>query len=220
MLAVGIVDQHHREAQRTGPVHRLQTENAGGSLLAASDYTGNQMTELCVHQIDKVSTVINYQIRPLLKHFSYMGFIFFRSGAIPGEYIEPPVHEGGRNIVLCGKRVAARDIHLRSTGGQSLAQVCRLGFQMHGKGDFQPLERLLLRKFALQSVQKRHMVPHPVNLEPSLRPQFGISYFTCHDVLIILPTANLESCRDLSKFLEKYRPGKIYKKKGGPLCHC
>ena len=52
---------------------------------------------------------------------------------------------GNRDVVLGGKRIAACDVHFRSSLRENLAEMCRLGLKMYRKRYFLACERLCLK---------------------------------------------------------------------------
>ena len=51
---------------------------------------------------------------------------------------------------------------------------------MDGEGHFQAGERAFGAEFSFQTVQQRHMMPHPLNLERAVGPQLKIADFAFH----------------------------------------
>ena len=123
-----------------------------------------------MHQVDKVSAVVYYDIRSRFQHFPDMGAVLLLRGPVPCEHVESFMHKGSCHIVLCGQRIAARDIHFGSSCSQSLAQICCLGLKVHGKGDFQSAEWFFQGEFLFKSVEKGHVMTHPVDFQPALWP--------------------------------------------------
>ena len=190
MLAGGVVHEHHRESQPPFTVHRLKAEDSGRGLLAAADDVRNQFWIVLVDHRDKVSPIVNDDVRATLDDTPDAVLIFLGSRPVDSEYVQPLVHKGRGHIVLRGKRVAAGDIHLGTALGQHLAKMRRLGLQMHGKGDLQPLERLSLLKLLLQTFKQRHMMPYPFYLQLPAFPELRVTYLT-HQCKIY---CNIQKC--------------------------
>ena len=163
MLAVCIVHEHHRELERLRLVELDKAENACGGLLTTSDDIRDKMPVFCMHEVDKVSSVIDDDVRSHLENPSDVLLIFLRCGIIPCEHIQARMHESGSDIVLGRKRVASGYIHLGSAGCEHLAEVRCLRLKMHREGDLQPLERECVSELFLESVKERHMMLHPVD---------------------------------------------------------
>ena len=180
MLAVSIVDKHHRETQSLGVIELHQAEDTGGGFLAASDHIGNEVCIFSVHEVYKIAAVIDDDMRSHLQHSADMGFVFLRSGIIPCEYIETCMNEGRSYVILGRERVASCYIHLGSACCENLAEVGCLGFKMDGKCDLLSLEREGLTEFFFQSVEERHVMPYPFNLKSAFLPKVYVSYFACH----------------------------------------
>ena len=180
MLAVCIVHEHHRELERLRLVELHKAEDACGGLLTTSDDIRNEMGVFCMHKVDKVSSVIDDDVRSHFENPSDVLLIFMRCGIIPCEHIQARMHESGSDIVLGRKRVASGHIHLGSAGCEHLAEVRRLRLEMHREGYLQSLERERFSELFLESVKERHMMLHPVNFESSVLPKLRNSYFACH----------------------------------------
>ena len=178
MLAGGVVHKHHRESQPPFTVHRLQTEDSGRGLLAPADDIRDQLRIVLVDHSHKISPIIDDDVRAALDDTPDAVLIFLGSRPVNSKDVQSLVHKGGSHIILRRKRIAARDIHLRPALGQHLAKMRRLGLQMHGKGHFQPLERLSLLKLLLQTFKQRHMMPYPFYLQLPAFPELRVTYLT------------------------------------------
>ena len=141
MLAVGIVDEHHREEELLLGVEGDEAVYACGGLLAAAYDVRNELGELAVDAGNQVASIVDDDVRADFKHAADVGLILLGSGSVPGEDIQTRVVEGCRNVVLGGEGIAAGDVHLRTAGGEHLAKVGRLGLKVYGQGYFQALER-------------------------------------------------------------------------------
>ena len=131
MLAVSIIDKHHRELKFLRIVQLDKSENTGCSLLAASDHSWNQIPVLSVHEIDKISAVIDDDVRTHLEDSSDMCLILLRSSIIPCEDIETGLNESRCHIVLSRERVASCNVHFCTTGCKNLAKICGLGLKVN-----------------------------------------------------------------------------------------
>ena len=178
VLAGGVVHKHHRESQPPFTVHRLQTEDSGRGFLAAADDIRNQFRIVPVDHRHEVSAVIYDDVRAAFYDTPDAVLIFLGSRPVDSEDVQSFMHKSRGDIVLSGKRVAPGDVHLRPSFGQHLAKMSRLGLQMHGKSHFQPLERLGLLKFLLQTIKQRHMMPYPFYLQLSAFPELRVAYLT------------------------------------------
>ena len=180
MLAVSIVDKHHRELQGARLVELNQAKDSCRGLLTASDHAGDQILILRMHQVHQVAAIVYDDVRPHFQNPSDVLLILLRRSVIPREHIQSGLHEGCRNVVLSRKRVASRHIHLGSTSSENLAEVCCLGLKMHRKSHLESLERESGLELLFQSVQKRHMMSYPVYFQPAVLPKLRISDFACH----------------------------------------
>ena len=77
MLAVRIVHEHHRELQLLLLVHGLKPQNTGGGLFASAYHIGNQLSVFGMNHIDKVSAIINDNVRADFDHAPDALHIFF-----------------------------------------------------------------------------------------------------------------------------------------------
>ena len=102
---------------------------------------------------DQVSAVVYDHVRPHFQHPADIFKILLFGTAVDGEDIKAFVHQRCGHVVLGAQRVGAGDVHFCPAGGQYLAQMRRLGFQVHAEGHLQTLERLGLFKVLLNTVQ-------------------------------------------------------------------
>ena len=170
MLAVCVIDQHHGELQLAGGVHGPQAQDAGSGFLAAANYVLKQLGVFVMQGGYQVSPVVNDDVGANLQHFPDIIEILFLVTAVYGKHVQSFVNQGGGYVVLGAQRVGAGDVHLGATGGQHLAEVGRLGLQMHAQGHLEALERLRFLKILLNAVQERHMGAHPAKFELAAFP--------------------------------------------------
>ena len=138
-----------------------------------------------MHKIHKVASIINDDIRPHFKDTTDMCLILLCGGIVPRENIQSGLNQGCSNVILSGKRIASRDIHLSSSCRQDLAKICSLGFKMNRERHLQPLERLRGLELLFQRIQKRHVMSYPINFKSAFRPELLISYFACHIFFVL-----------------------------------
>ena len=105
VLAVGLVDHDHREAQLMVLRHDPEPVYAGGRLLAAADDAGDEPGVLCVHEVDKVAAVIDYDVGADLEHSAEAVFIFLHRAAVACEDLHAAVSERRSDVVLRRERV-------------------------------------------------------------------------------------------------------------------
>ena len=163
VLAVGLVDHHHGEAQLPGLVHGPQAVDAGGGLLTAADHPGDQVAVFGVHQVDEVAAVVDDDVGAMLEHAAETGLVFLHGAAVMGIDLDPARSHRRGNIILGGQRVAARDVHLGPALFQHAAEIGRFGLHMHRQRDLQPRKGLFLRKSFLDPAQGRHVPFYPVD---------------------------------------------------------
>ena len=183
MLAVCIVDKHHRELQSLRIVELHESEDTCCGLLATSDYVRNEVSILSVHEVYKVSAIVYDDVRSDLKHAADMSLILLRSCIIPCEYIQTCLDKSCCYVILSRKRIASGHIHLCSTRCEHLAQVSCLCLKVDRESHLKSLERKCSLELFLESVKNRHVVPYPIDLEPAVRPELNVSDFACHIVV-------------------------------------
>ena len=164
VLAVGVVDHDHREAQRPGAVHDAQTVDTGRCLLTAADDLRDKVRELRVHQMHQVAAVINDDVRADGEHAAQMRLIFLVRAAVDSVHIHSLCRQRRSNIVLCRQRIRSGDVHLSTAHFEHTAEIRGLGFQMHRQCDLETGKRLLARKIAADIAQNRHMCFYPADL--------------------------------------------------------
>ena len=154
--------------------------------LASSYHFRDQLRIIIMNHRDKVTSVVNNDIRSRLNHPTNSTFIFLRGGSVNGENIQSFVDQGCRDIILCGKGITAGDEHLGSTVGENLAKTSGLGLKMDRKSHLQPGERLGVKEFLIKTPQQRHVVPYPVDFKLPALPLSGVPYLTFdHDFFIL-----------------------------------
>ena len=164
MLAVGVVDHDHREAQRPGTIHDTQAVDAGRRLLAAADDLRDEICELRMHQMHQVTAVINDDVRGDGEYAAQMRLILLVRAAVDCVHIHSLCRQRCSDIVLRRQRIRAGDVHLCAAHFEYAAEIRGLGLQMHGQRDPESGKRLLARKIAADVAQNRHMCFYPANL--------------------------------------------------------
>ena len=183
MFASRVVHEHHGEAQFTLFVHRLKAEDSGGGLFATADHVSDELRIVFMDHVDKVSTVIDDDVRPDFDNSPDTGFVFFRGRIVNSEDIQSLVDKGGGDVILGTERVASGHIHIGPGMSENLTEVCGLRFQVDGKSHFLSGERFGFTEFFFQPTEKGHVVLYPFYLDLTVPPKLGVAYFA-HIVLI------------------------------------
>ena len=182
VLAVGVVDQNHREAQRPLRRHRLQADDAGRRLFASAEDVLQLFGQLLVQHAHQIASVVDDDVAVVREHGADVGFVLGLGAAVSGEHLQPALHERGGHVVLRGEGVGAGDVHFRAAGGQHAAEVGRFRLQMHRQRDAQAGERLLRGEFALQRAQQRAVALDPVYFQLARRREgdvFDVAHSFC-----------------------------------------
>ncbi len=161
MLAVGVVDHDHREAQLARLCHGAQTVNARRGLFAAAYDLRDEVGILRVHEMDKVAAVVDDDVRRDLQHAGEVFVIFPHRAAVGGVDLHPAGGERRGDVVLRGEGVRARDVHLRPAHFQHAAEVRRLCLKVHRQRDLQPRKGLRLLKSRAYAAQNGHVALDP-----------------------------------------------------------
>ena len=180
VLAVGVVHEHHREAQGAGAVHRLEAQDAGRRLFAPADHIRQQVSELLVHQCHEVAAIIDDDVRAHLQYAAQVRLVLLHGRPVDGEHVQSFVYQRGGHVILRAERVAAGGIHLGAAGGKAKAQPCRLRLHVHAQGDLQAGKRLGLHEILLYPRKQGHMVADPADLQRSALPQVDVFDVTGH----------------------------------------
>ena len=143
------------------------------------------MSVFGMNHVHEISSVVDYDVRAGCNHLAYPVHVFLFGGSVYREYVEAFMHEGCGNVVLGGKRIAACDVHFRSSLRENLAEMCRLGLKMYRKRYFLACERLCLPEFFLESREQGHVPPHPFDFQFPFSPEPGIAYLTIHSTIIM-----------------------------------
>ena len=165
VLAVGLVDHHHREAQLPLPRHDLQTVDAGGRLLTAADDLGDQVGIFRVHEVHKVPAVVDDDVRRTREHAAEAFLILLHRAAVKGKDVHPVRSQRGGHVVLRRERVRARDVHLRPAHLEHAAQIGRLRFQMDGERHAQTFKGSRPPVLFAQGAEHGHIALYPIDLD-------------------------------------------------------
>ena len=174
VLAVRVVDEHHRKTQFPGAVHRQQAQYTGRRLLAAADDLRDKLRILRVHPVDEIAAVVDNDVGRRFEHGVDRTLVLLRGRAVDGADVHPARGEGRGNVVLRGERVAARDVHFRAAHFHDAAEPRGFRFQMHRERHAQPGERLRLAEVLRDGCEHRHMSRHPADLLFALRRESDI----------------------------------------------
>ena len=161
MLALRVIDPDHGEFQIAGFVHRLQADDARCGLLTASQDGRDQLLHLCMDHVHQIAAVVNDDIGSRGKHRADVGIVLLLRRPVPCMNLQPRLHQRGRHIILGGKRIGTRYIHLCPACCQHLAQISRLCLQMYGKGDLLPYKWFRPAELFFQHAQQVTVSLHP-----------------------------------------------------------
>ena len=100
MLAVSIVHKHHRELESLCLIELDEAENTCSCLLAASYHLRNKVCIFGVHEIDKITAIVDDDVRAHFKHSSDVCLIFLGSRIVPCEHIKTCLDKGSSHIIL------------------------------------------------------------------------------------------------------------------------
>ena len=175
MLAVCIIDEHHREFQRAGSRHCSEAQDAGRGLLAAADDIRQELGVFLMNERDQIAAVVDDEMRFCFDHTAGVLLIFLCGDAVPGKDIEPVVRQCSRHIILCGKRIRAGDIHFRAACREHTAEIRGLCLQMNRQRNALAGEGLCFCKLRFDAAQKGHIALDPCNLLIAALPGFGES---------------------------------------------
>ena len=131
MLAVSIVDKHHRELKRLCLIELLESQDTCSRLLASPDHVRNQIRIFCMHQVNEVTSIVNDDVRSDFEDPADMCFVFLRGRVIPCKNVQACMDESGSDIVLCRKRIASCHIHFSTAGCKDFTQIGCLCLEMH-----------------------------------------------------------------------------------------
>ena len=110
VLAVGVVDEDHREAQSPFGCHRLQTDDAGCRLFAAAEDVLQFIGHFLVQRADEVAAVVDDDVAVIGKNGADVGLIFGFGAAVSGEHLQPALYKRGGHVILRGEGVGAGDV--------------------------------------------------------------------------------------------------------------
>ena len=174
VLAVRIVDKHHRKTQLPGAVHRQQAQDASRRLLAAADDLRDKLRVLRVHPMDEIAAVVDDDVGCRFEHGVDRALVLLRGRAVDGADVHPARGERRGDVILRGERVAARDVHFRATHLHHAAEPRGFCLQMHRERHTQPGEGLRLAEILRDGGEHRHMSRHPADLLFALRRESDI----------------------------------------------
>jgi len=120
VLRQSIVHRHHGKLQCAVLCHRLQANDAGGSLFGATNHGVNQAGARLVNGADQVATVIHDDIGLVVEYRVQMLEIRLVVFAFDSEYRNLVLsHQSGGNIILGAKGVASTQHDICATRLQS-----------------------------------------------------------------------------------------------------
>ena len=179
VLAVGVVDLDHGEGQQPRVMELAYPVYAARRLLAAAYDAAAQLREAGAHGLQQVAAVVDDDVRPVAQDVFDVAEILLLARAVDRVDLYAAGGEGRGDVVLCGERIGAGDVHLRAAGGEHAAEVGRLGLQVYRKGDFHAGKGLFPGEVGLYAAQDGHIAPHPVYLQLAGRGQ-GYVFYLVH----------------------------------------
>ena len=101
MLAIGIVYVDHREIELSRRSARKQAVYSRGGLLGTADQVLAEVAPLSAKQIRKISAVVDYKVRLVLKRHEKMAAVSLFINSVTGENLDSVGHgKRRRNVVL------------------------------------------------------------------------------------------------------------------------
>ena len=192
MLAVCIVNEHHREAEFLRLVELNEAQDSCCGLFTSSNHVRDKVSVLGMHKIYEITAIIDDDVRTNLEHPTDVFLVLLWSRVIPRKNIQASLNEGSCYIILSREGVTSCYIHLRTTCCENLTEICRLCLKMYRESHLQPFERQILPEFLFKSIKKRHMMSYPFDFQPAVMPELRISDFTCHYIYqLSLSVANI-----------------------------
>ena len=181
MLAVGIVHQHHREAELAAAVHRPEPEDSRGGLLAASDHPGDEFREFGVDHGNEVSPIVDNEVGAGREDAADIGLVLPGRGSVNGEDMHALMHKGRRHVILGGEGVRTGYEHVGAACGKHFTQMRGLGLQVYAERNLQSRKGFGCNEFLFQSLEKGHVGTDPGDLEFSAFPQVDVSDMAFHN---------------------------------------
>ena len=183
VLAVCIVDVEHGEFQLPVPFHGFQPDDPGGGFFPAAPDILFDFGIFVVHHVQNIPAVVNNDVRFGLDDQFDTFIVQFCIRTMEGIDIQSAVSQCSRDIILCGKRIGAGDVHFSSACRQDTAQIGGFGLKMDGQGDPDSLERLIGFKLFLNAAEQRHIAAYPFNLVVSGRSETDVTNVTHKKIL-------------------------------------
>ena len=174
VLAVRVVDEHHRKAQLPGAIHRQQAQYTSRRLLAAADDLRDKLRILRMHPVHEIAAVVDNNVGGRFEHGVDRTLVLLRGRSVDGADVHPARGERRGNVILRGERVAAGDVHFRAAHFHDAAEPRGFRFQMHRERHAQPGERLRFAQVLRDGGEHRHMSRRPADLLFTLRRESDI----------------------------------------------
>ena len=176
VLAVGIVDVDHGVVEKPLCLTRHEAMNARGGLLTAADEVFAEVAVVAVEQRSEVAAVVNDEVGALRERADQILTVLLVGGTVMGVDLKALGSQCRCHIVLCGKGVTARHVHLGAARAKHLGEIRRFCFQVDGHGNFQTLEGQISLKLLANAVEYRHIRANPLDLVAPRRRKRYIFY--------------------------------------------
>ena len=131
MFAVSIIYVNHRKAKLSPRLSCEQTVNTRRCFLSSSEQIHTVSGTLTMKKICKISSVIYHKIRTKRKSSLQMLGICIFVNSVTGVYFKTVGGKCGGNIILSGKRIAARYTDVCSSGFQGKRKISGFSFEMY-----------------------------------------------------------------------------------------
>ena len=194
MLALRIVDVHHREGQHPGAGAGVQAVDAGRRLLRAAEQVFAQMRIVPAQQVQQVAAVVDDEIRAARERLDEQAAVFRCVHAVHGIGLHAHGRKARRHVVLRGQGIAARGMHLRAACRKAEREEGRFGLHVDGNGDLLPGEGLFALKARTDRHKGGHKILHPADLHPAGLGKGHIADMAHGDFLRFWPAASRIFC--------------------------
>ena len=194
MLALRIVDVHHREGQHPGAGAGVQAVDAGRRLLRAAEQVFAQMRIVPAQQVQQVAAVVDDEIRAARERLDEQAAVFRCVHAVHGIGLHAHGRKARRHVVLRGQGIAARGMHLRAACRKAEREKGRFGLHVDGNGDLLPGKGLFALKARADRHKGGHKILHPADLHPAGLGKGHIADMAHGDFLRFWPAASRIFC--------------------------
>ena len=166
-----------------------QAAHASGGFLATAQHAFRQIRTLLMQDVRQIPAIVNHDVRLAGKRLHQMVMVLLVRRPMDSKHLHAQIRQARGHVILRGKRVTARGVHLRASLFQQKRQPGGFGLHMNGQRHAHARERLFPRHPLFQGGEQRHMGARPFDFRFARRRERRIGYRAHFASLLITATA-------------------------------